>query len=122
MWAKKGSRPQGIRQAQFGYLYLLAAVYPTTGHACGLISPTINVATINVFLRQFYKGQFSEESPAGGHGVLIWDGAGFHTSPLVVVPVNVSLIQLVPYSPELGPSGEPVARLAKPLLVIASVP
>ena len=37
------------------------------------------------------------------HGVLIWDGAGFHTSPQVVVPANVSLIQLVPYSPELNP-------------------
>ena len=37
------------------------------------------------------------------HAVLIWDGAGFHTSEDVVVPSNVSLIQLPPYSPELNP-------------------
>ena len=98
VWAKKGSRPRGMKQTQFGYLYLLAAVCPTTGHACGLISPVLNVATINIFLKQF-----SEELPAGVHGVLIWDGAGFHTSPLVEVPANVSLIQTVPYSPELNP-------------------
>ena len=36
------------------------------------------------------------------HAVLIWDGAGF-TGEDVVVPSNVSLIQLPPYSPELNP-------------------
>ena len=43
------------------------------------------------------------ELPAGVHAVLIWDGAGFHTGEDVVVPSNVSLIQLPPYSPELNP-------------------
>ena len=98
VWARKGSRPRGVKQAQFGYLYLLAAVCATTGHTCGLISPTLNVDVINAFLRQF-----SEELPAGVHGVLIWDGAGYHTSPKLVIPASVSLIQLVPYSPELNP-------------------
>ena len=37
------------------------------------------------------------------HAVLIWDGAGFDTGEDVVVPSNVSLIQLPPYSPELNP-------------------
>ena len=98
VWARRGSRPRGIKQTQYGYLYLLAAVCATTGQTCGLISPTLNVEVINVFLKQF-----SEELPAEVHAVLIWDGAGFHTSPKVVVPANVSLIQLVPYSPELNP-------------------
>ena len=35
--------------------------------------------------------------------MLIRDGAGYHTSPKLVVPANVSLIELVPYSPELNP-------------------
>ena len=34
---------------------------------------------------------------------MIWDGAGYHTSGDLVVPSNVSLIQLPPYSPELNP-------------------
>ena len=53
---------------------------------------------VNLFLEQF-----SREWPAGVHAVLIWDGAGYHTSQGLVVPPNVSLIQLPPYSPELNP-------------------
>ena len=66
--------------------------------ASGLISPALNVGVINIFL-----DQFSRELPTGVHAVLIWDGAGYHTSPGVVVPSNVSLILLPPYSPELNP-------------------
>ena len=40
---------------------------------------------------------------AGVHAILVWDGAGYHTGDGLVVPSNVSLIQLVPYSPELNP-------------------
>ena len=53
---------------------------------------------INLFLEQF-----SRELAAGSHAVLVWDGAGYHTSGDLVVPANVSLIQLVPYPPELNP-------------------
>ena len=53
---------------------------------------------MNLFLEQFAR-----ELPAGVHAVLIWDGAGFHTGSDLVVPSNVSLIQLPPYSPELNP-------------------
>ena len=56
------------------------------------------------------------------HAVLIWDGAGFHTGEDVVVPSNMSLIQLPPYSPELNPGGEPVALLACASLVEPPVP
>ena len=53
--------------------------------------------------RQPVLGAVRRELPAGVHAVLIWDGAGFHTGEDVVVPSNVSLIQLPPYSPELNP-------------------
>src|SRR5208337_767727 len=58
----------------------------------------LNTEVVNLFLEQFAR-----ELPAGVHAVLIWDGAGFHTGEDVVVPSNVSLIQLPPYSPELNP-------------------
>ena len=98
VWARKGSRPRGVRQTQYKSLYLLTAVCPATGDASGLICSTLNVEVINVSLRQF-----ADELPPGVHAVLIWDGAGYHTSPKLVIPANVSLIQLVPYSPELNP-------------------
>jgi transposase len=98
VWAGKGSRPRGVKQTQYGDLYVLTAVCAATGEATGLISPTLNVGVVNVFLKQF-----SEELPAGVRAILVWDGAGYHTGAGLVVPANVDLIQLVPYSPELNP-------------------
>ena len=46
--------------------------------------------------------RFTATTPSGVHAILIWGGAGYHTSPKVV-PANISLIQLIPYSPELNP-------------------
>jgi transposase len=60
--------------------------------------PELNTEVLNLFLEQFAR-----ELPRGVHAVLIWDGAGYHTSGDLVIPGNVSLIQLPPYSPELNP-------------------
>ena len=48
-------------------------------------------------------GIIRAQSPMPKGAVLIWDGAGFHTGKDLVVPGNVSLIRLPPYSPELNP-------------------
>src|SRR3954469_4969523 len=98
VWARKGSRPRAVRQTGFTSLYVLAAVCAATGAVSALIMPELNTAVVNLFLEQFAR-----ELPAGVHAVLIWDGAGYHTSKDLVVPRNVSLIQLPPYSPELNP-------------------
>src|SRR5206468_6341060 len=66
--------------------------------ASAMIMPELNAAVVNLFLEQF-----SGELPAGVLAVLISDGAGYHTRKDLVVPSNVSLIQLPPYSPELNP-------------------
>jgi putative transposase len=98
VWARRGSRPRAVRQTGFSSLYVLAAVCAATGAMSALIMPALNTEVVNLFLEQF-----SRELPAGVHAVLIWDGAGFHTGLDLVVPSNVSLIQLPPYSPELNP-------------------
>jgi transposase len=98
VWARKGSRPRAVRQTGFTSLYVLAAVCAATGSVSALIMPEWNTAVVNLFLEQFAR-----ELPAGIHAVLIWDGASFHTGAELVVPSNVSLILLPPYSPELNP-------------------
>jgi transposase len=98
VWAPKGSRPRAVRQNGREWLYVLMAVCVGTGASSALIMPELNTGVLNLFLEQF-----SGELPAGVHAVLIWDGAGYHTSGDLVVPSNVSLIQLPPYSPELNP-------------------
>ena len=39
----------------------------------------------------------------GAHGVIILDGAGWHRSGDLLVPANLTLLHLPPYSPELNP-------------------
>jgi len=98
VWAPKGSRPRVVRQTEYEYVWVIGAVCPETGRAEGLLSPRLNVDVINVFL-----SEFSVRLPEDEHAVMIWDGAGFHTGKKVVVPDNVTVIVLPPYSPELNP-------------------
>jgi transposase len=96
--ARKGSRPRAVRQDGREWLYVLMAVCVATGETSALIMPKLNTAVVNLFLEPF-----SRELAVGVHAVLIRDGAGFHTGSDLVVPGNVSLIRLPPYSPELNP-------------------
>lgn len=98
VWAARGSRPTAVRQTEYEYLWVLGAVCPETGHAEGLLSPRLNTAVINVFLEQFSRTLAPDE-----HAVLIWDGAGFHTSGTLKLPKNITVVQLPAYSPELNP-------------------
>jgi transposase len=87
-----------VRQNGREWLYVLMAVCVGTGAASALIMPELNTEVLNLFLEQFAR-----ELLGGVHAVLIWDDAGYHTSGDLVIPSNVSLIQLPPYSPELNP-------------------
>jgi transposase len=98
VWAKVGSRPPAIKQTQYDYLYVFTAVCPETGDASGLITPKVNVATMDAFLEHF-----SHELPADVHAVLVLDRAGWHTAKSLKVPANVTLVHLPPKSPELNP-------------------
>lgn len=96
--AKRGARPRAVRPTHSTSLDVLTAVCVSTGAASALVIPELNTAVLNRFLKQFAR-----ELPAGVHAVLLWDGAGYPTSGDLKVPKNVSLIQLVPSSPELNP-------------------
>jgi len=98
VWAPKGSRPDAIRQTEYEYLWVLGAVCPETGRAEGLLSPRLNTDVVNIFLEEF-----SRALPCDEHAVMIWDGAGYHTSKKLRVPANITLLPLPPYSPELNP-------------------
>jgi len=99
VWAKVGTRPRAIRQTQYDFLYVFAAVCPETGDACGLISPQVNTEVMNAFL-----AEFSRELPADVHAVMVLDRAGWHTAGALRVPANVTLLHLPPKSPELNPA------------------
>ena len=49
-----------------------------------------------------HLAEISDQVQPGGHAVIILDGAGWHRSNDLVIPANLSLVRLPPYSPELN--------------------
>ncbi len=98
VWAKKGSRPTAVRQTRYEWVYLYAAVEPATGASVALQAPHVNTGTMSVFLRMVSEALGPRE-----HAVLIMDQAGWHKAKKLVVPDNITVLYLPPYSPELNP-------------------
>ena len=103
-WWSRGRRPPGRCDGRFGWVYLFAAVEPATGRNVALVLPEATTTTMNLFLAEFAAGL-----PEDVHAVLVLDGAGWHGAHALVVPANVTLVPLPPYSPELNPveKGQP---------------
>ena len=97
MWAERGSRPRAVKQTEYRWAYITAAVNPRTGEALGVITEEMNTPVMNDLL-----WNLSRKLGEGRHAVLVWDGAGFHTSGTLEVPANITLLPLPPYSPELN--------------------
>ena len=97
-WAEKGSRPTAVKQTRYEWVYLYAAVDPVSGDSSALLAPHVNIGTMEAFLQIL-----SSEVGRDDHIVLVLDQAGWHTSPNLTVPANITLLFLPPYSPELNP-------------------
>jgi hypothetical protein len=87
-----------VKRTQYDWVYVFTAVCPETGSAAGLILPHADTGAANLML-----AELSARPAADVHAVLIWDGAGYHASRDLVVPANLTLLPLPPYSPELNP-------------------
>ncbi|MBX9735756.1 MAG: IS630 family transposase [Phycisphaerales bacterium] len=98
VWAPKGSRPVAVKQTRYEWVYLYAAVEPATGFSSALLAPQVNTATMNAFLKVL-----SGEVDDGDLVVLIMDQAGWHKAKALMVPENIVVLYLPPYSPELNP-------------------
>ena len=98
-WARIGSRPSAVRQTEYEWVYLWAAVEPATGQSIAMITPTVNTDLMN----QFLSG-LSGTLAADEHAVLALDNAGWHVANALKIPENITLLPLPPYSPELNPA------------------
>lgn len=98
VWAEKGSRPTAVRQTEYEWCYLFAAVNPLNGTSSALVAPTVNTEFMNRHL-QF----IAQEAGPKVHVVLVLDQAGWHMAKALKVPKNMTLLPLPPYSPELNP-------------------
>ena len=98
VWAECGSRPTALKQTEYEWCYLFAAVNPLTGVSSALVTPTVGTHSMNKHLEFI-----SREAGPDKHGVLILDQAGWPVAKTLKVPSNITLLHLPAYSPELNP-------------------
>ena len=98
IWAPIGSRPAMVRDNRRANAYIYGAICPSRAIGAALVMASANTEAMNEHLKEI-----SVQVAAGAHAALICDGAGWHAkSKEIVVPSNITLITLPPYSPELN--------------------
>ncbi|MFM7622904.1 MAG: IS630 family transposase [Alphaproteobacteria bacterium] len=97
-WAPSGYPPLVGKQMIREYTYCYGAVCPFDGDSCYLILPAMNTPCMNVFLQEL-----SDRYP-NNLLLFVCDGAACHRSGDLIIPSNIIMLSLPPYSPELNPS------------------
>jgi transposase len=97
-WARRGTRPSAPRDQRTASTYIFGAICPYEGTAAGLILPWCNTEAMNLHL-----AAISAKVAPHRHAVLMVDQAGWHTTPRLTVPDNISIVPLPPKCPELNP-------------------
>jgi transposase len=97
-WWTRGERPPGVQDQRHQWAYLFGVARPDGEAAFGLVLPAVNAQTMTLFLRDFAATLAPDEQ-----AVMVLDGAGWHGAKALVVPPNVTLVRLPPYSPQLNP-------------------
>ena len=68
-----------------------------------LVITDVVMPEVNTEAMEAHLAEIGRRVSPGAHAVLVLDGAGWHSSPRLRVPDNVSLLPLPRYSPELNP-------------------
>jgi hypothetical protein len=97
-WARRGSRPSAPHDQRTASTYIFGAICPKDGKGAALVLPRCNIAAMNLHL-----AEIATAVAPGAHAVLVLDQAGWHLSDKLIVPPNITLVPLPPYSPELNP-------------------
>ncbi len=96
-WSRKGKHQSTPCHHIREYRYAYGVVEPRTGDGFFLIMPYYNIDCMNVFLKKL-----SEEYP-NDRILLICDGARQHKSHGLVIPENITIDFIAPYTPEMNP-------------------
>jgi transposase len=83
---------------EFKNMYLFGAFSPITGDAFLLELPECNT---DMF--QLYLNHFAEQKP-NELKIIFLDNGAFHKAKRLIIPNNIILVFIPPYSPELNPA------------------
>lgn len=98
IWARKGTRPRKPQDTRYEWAYIFGAVCPARATGAAIVMPYADTDAMNEHL-----AVIATHISKGAHGVVVLDGAGWHTSKGLVVPSNLTLITQPPFAPELNP-------------------
>ena len=98
VWARRGSRPRAPRDTRYESAYIFGAVCPERRTGAGIVMPYANTEAFNAHL-----AEISRCVAESSHAALLLDRAGWHVASELVIPQNITLVHLPPYSPELNP-------------------
>ena len=96
-WFPTGSRSAVKVKLGFKSFYVYGAVEPASGKLFSWLLPKVNTEFMNLFLEKMSEYYQDDQI------MLIMDGAGWHKSKNLIIPKNITLMHLPPYSPELNP-------------------
>ncbi|MEC5324859.1 IS630 family transposase [Aurantimonas sp. A3-2-R12] len=97
-WARRGTRPSAPSDQRTKWAYIFGAICPKKGKGAGLVLPYCDTSAMNEHLKEI-----AQAVDPGAHAVLILDQAGWHTTPKLKVPANITLLFLPSKAPELNP-------------------
>jgi len=98
VWHAKGERPRSRLQQERASVHPFGAVCPERDVGIALALPAVSTTAMSLFLAELGRAL-----PPSTHAALVLDRAGWHLSHDLVVPANLTLLPLPPYSPELNP-------------------
>lgn len=96
-WCAKGIRPVVPCHRIREYVYAFGAVSPSDGDMVSLVLPYCNTEGMNIFLKEV-----SSRYP-NDYIIMVADNASWHKSKGLVIPENIEIFPLLPYTPELNP-------------------
>lgn len=94
-WFRTGTRSTVKVKLGFKNFYVYGAVEPATGNSFSLLLPKSNSECMNIFLQELAR--------LYDKAIIILDRAGWHRSQQLIIPPNIQLLYLPPYSPEMNP-------------------
>jgi len=97
-WAPSPHRPIVNLALIREYRYEYAAISPWDGCLDYMTADKMNTENMTNFLKQV------SQTHADEFNIMVVDGASSHKSKDLVIPENVALVFLPPYSPELNPA------------------
>ena len=96
-WAPTAMRPVVCNGYERQFVYVYGAVSPAEGELDWMICHEMNTQRMAEFLAQVSAAHADE------FVVMVVDGASSHVAKALVIPENIRLLRLPPYSPELNP-------------------